>query len=280
MKKLTLMFPLLIMFACGKAPLVTQGTPVATQGPPACSGANFPIKKGSSSSCAPTGSAYQPEVWHVIGTQGGGGLAHRYLGPACTSRKTTCGNALFFGPCGAALDPNEDPAWVDGRNATVFFPAAGHGVGFQVTTYYGQYSNTVLNPENPEPYTGQPLYPPVVATCPFTACIGPGIPAIEVTLAILSLNVPAGTSLGRVLSDPPGITLQGSGEASGLFPGDVTLIAEPTGKHVRAVFSGDCKKAGEYGQRAECIVKLAPDPKVTVTFECEKGFTCGSGGKD
>lgn len=279
MKKLALMFPLLIMLACGKAPLVTQGTPEATQGLPTCSGANFPIKKGSSSSCAQIGSSFQldgVEVWHVIGTQGGGGLAHRYLGPACTTRTRTCGSSLYYGPCGAALDPNEDPAWVGGRNAAVFLPAAGHGVGYQVTTYYGQYSNNVFS----EPYTHQILYPPVTATCPFTACIGPGIPAIEVTLAILSLNVPAGTSLGRVLSDPPGITLQGSGEASGLFPGDVTLIAEPTGSHVRAVFSGDCERAGEYGQRAECIVKLAPDPNVTVTFECQKGFTCAGASKD
>jgi hypothetical protein len=62
-----------------------------------------------------------------------------------------------------------------------------------------------------------------------------------------------------------------------LFSGDVALTAEPTNKHARAVFSGDCKKTGEYGERAECIVKLAPDPKVSVTFECEKGFSCARG---
>jgi hypothetical protein len=281
MKKSALVFPLLMMFACGKTPLplATKETPVATQGLAACNGANFPKRLGSPPSCSPTGSDYQlagAEEWHVIPQTGG--LAHRYLGPACTSRKLPCDKILYYGPCGAAMDPNEDPAWVNGRDAKVFLPASGHGLGYQVNTYYGIYSNVV---SSPEPYSGQPLYPPVTASCLYTLCIAPGIPAFKLTLGIFSPpNVPAGATLGRVRSDPPGIKLSGAGEASGVFPGDVSLIAEPTERHVRAVFSGDCEKAGEYGQRAECLVKLAPDPNVTVNFECEKGFTCGRGSKD
>jgi hypothetical protein len=83
-----------------------------------------------------------------------------------------------------------------------------------------------------------------------------------------------------VTSDPPGITLSHAGRASGTFEGAVTITADPTGKHARAVFSGDCIKIGEYGQKAECHVKLAPDPKVTVTYECRAGFTCEPGNKD
>jgi len=58
------------------------------------------------------------------------------------------------------------------------------------------------------------------------------------------------------------------------FEGDIRLIANPTGSHARAVFSGDCSKTGDYGKKAECFVKLAPDPKVTVTYQCQAGFTC------
>jgi hypothetical protein len=277
MKKMALLFPLLLL-ACGKTPppLATNGTPVATQGLPACNPANFPLHKGSSN-CSPVGSAFQgdgAEEWHVTKT---GGLAHRYLGPPCTSRKISCGMTLYYGPCGAAIDPNEDPAWMGGRDAKVFLPSSGHGFSYQVTTYYGINSQTVLDPDDHEPYTSQPLYPPVDATCRVTLCEAPGMPATDITVNVNSLG---GAALGRVQSDPPGITLPGGGELSGVFPGDVTLIAEPTGKHVRAVFSGDCEKAGEYGRRAECVVKLAPDPMVTVAFECEKGFTCGKGSKD
>jgi len=55
---------------------------------------------------------------------------------------------------------------------------------------------------------------------------------------------------------------------------DIVFLCLPSAKHARAVFSGDCIKTGEYGKKAECSTKLAPDPEVTVTYECEKGFTC------
>lgn len=286
MKKLALVFPLLIMSACAKAPLTTNGTPAATQGLPACDGRYFPMVKKGSSSCAPNGASHPLEgaqMWHAIGQNGG--LAHRYIGPACTNKTVPVGDNPFpngmptmvlqFGPCGAAIDPNEPLDLMNGTDAKVFLPSSGHGYGYQVT----KPDNTTAF--TPEAYSSQLLYPPVAPTCPYTLCFGPPKsldhprPGVKVTL-----NIPAGSTLGRVRSDPPGITLSGADEASGLFSGDVTLIAEPTGSHVRAVFSGDCKKPGDYGQRAACIVKLAPDPKVKVTFECEKGFTCGRGSKD
>ena len=299
MKKLALLFSLLIITAFGIRPLhnaTTNGTRAATQVTrprppvqrlPACDGKYFPMTKNSgSSSCAPTGSIHQQpgrEVWHAIGQSGG--LAHRYIGSVCINKTVPVGDNPFphpgattmllqFGPCGAAKDPLEPSDLTSGTNAKVFLPTSGHGFGYTVTTS----TQTV---SYPEPYVSQPLYPPVTAGCPYTLCVAspdpqaPGRPAVKVTV-----SVPAGSALGSVQSAPPGITLSGAGEASGSFSGDVVLIGAPTDRHVRAVFSGDCQKTEQYGQRAECIVKLAPDPTVTVTFECETGFTCGSGSKD
>jgi hypothetical protein len=260
MTKLTLVFPLLMMLDCGNVPVTTTGTPTVPQGPTACNGTNFPSNKPSSSSCCQEGSSLTGEIWHVIGT-GDNGLAHRYLGKACTAN---------FGPCGAAKDPLEDPQWINGTGTKIFRPASANRCGYQVKNSSGVTTNF------PEPYNSQTLYPGVTASCAFTACVGK-TPVVKVYASMFNRPVAlGGISLGRVVSNPPGLTLSGTGEASGLFPGDVTLIAEPTGKHVRAVFSGDCIKAGEYGDRAECVVKLAPDPKINVTFECEKGFTCGT----
>ena len=276
MKKLALLFLLLSLLACGKGPVATTtGTPTFTTGLAACNGRNFPeFGQGGSSSCCPAGGYLGVEgEWHVFETQGVKKLAHRYLGKACTTETRIDGKTLNFYPCGAAKDPLEDPQWINGTSTTIFRPTSGIGCGYQVTNPDYSY---------PEPYSDQQLYPKVTATCPYTACTGDAIAAVKVTVGIFPTppNVLAGARLGRVLSNPPGITLSGAGESSGLFPGDVTLIAEPTGGHVRAVFSGACNKAGEYGVRAECLVKLAPDPKVSVTFECEKGFTCGGGSKD
>jgi hypothetical protein len=267
-----LVFPLLMMLACRKGPLTNEGNPVFTTGLSACSGANFPIHLGGSSSCCPAGGYLGVEgEWHVyvakVGTKEVEMLAHRYIGKACTPQWWIQGKVLEFGPCGAAKDPVDNPNWMNGINPTIFRPASGVGCGYQVTNPDGSIFS------NPENYTDQPLYPGVTASCRFTDCLAAGVPAVTL---FVGTNVPVGPSLGRVRSDPPGITLSGAGKASALFPGDVTLIAEPTGKHARAVFSGDCNKAGEYGQRAEGLVKLAPDQKVTVTFECEKGFTCGT----
>jgi hypothetical protein len=259
--KLALVFLLLTMLACGKAPVTTTGTPTFTTGlPVSCDWKYFP--SGSSSCCQVGNDQNGGEEWHVIDIPGKpNGLGHRYLGKACST--------LAFGPCGAAKDPLEDPLWINGTGTTIFRPASGTGCGYQVTNA----GNTISFPEQ---YTDQATYPGVTAGCYFTGCSG-NTPFFILNITV---NVAAGSSLGRVLSDPPGITLSGAGEASGSFPGNVTLIAEPTGRHVRAVFSGACNKTGEYGERAECIVKPAPDPKVSVTLECEKGFTCGRGSKD
>lgn len=293
MKNFALAIPLLIISACGRGDLTTKGTPVATEGLPTCDGRNFPIQLGGSSSCClarytlypygdPNGQALEGgnDMWHVFkDKKGDDALAHRYLGKACTTIRIPIGQAIgqvSIGPCGAGKDPAEDPNWLIGTNTKVFKPVSHPQVcGYQVTK-----PDSIIS-SFPEGYTAQTLYPGVTATCPFTLCKADGIPATSVTAVLfLPPGVMPGSSLGRVHSEPHGITLSGAGQASESFPGDVTLIAEPTGGHVRAVFSGDCVRAGEYGQRAECIVKLAPDPKVTVTFECQKGFTCGGRSKD
>jgi hypothetical protein len=92
MKKLALVFPLLMMLACGKGPLTNVGNPVFTTGQPACNGGNFPIGKGGSSSCCPeaAGNLGVEGEWHVyvakVGTNEVNMLAHRYLGKACTPK--------------------------------------------------------------------------------------------------------------------------------------------------------------------------------------------------
>jgi hypothetical protein len=192
------------------------------------------------------------DMWHVFkDKQGDDALGHRYLGKACTTIRIPIGEAIgevSIGPCGAAKDLGEDPNWLKGHETKIFKPVSHPQVcGYQVT----KPDTTIYS--FPEGYTAQTLYPGVTATCPFTLCKGDGIPATMVTVVLfLPPDVMPGSSLGRVHSDPPGIALSSAGQAREAFPGDVTLIAEPTDKHVRALFSDDCKKAGEHasGQSA------------------------------
>jgi hypothetical protein len=262
--------------SAGQGVTAPQTSPQAFEVKNACDGKYFPINKPAPGSCCEQGK----DIYQVIGQNGG--LGHRVIGIACTREDTPgtfsthCGEGTdlpcTFGPCGVEIDKTH-PAWQNGKDTKIFRPSSSGECGYQVTI------NAVTTFFHPEKYTGQqPLYPSVTGTCPYTACATGGKPVTKVTVVTyIPPNSPTGASLGRVTSSPAGITVSGRARASGLFSGDVTLSAEPTSKHARAVFSGDCKKAGEYGEKAECVVKLAPDPKVTVTFECEKGFTCTRG---
>lgn len=141
---------------------------------------------------------------------------------------------------------------------------------------------------SPEEYTSQKLYPSVEAKCPYTRCLDGGKPGVTVTLTAKTLN-----ATGRVESDPPGISLLGAGTASAPFAGQgdadddhpghphhdqkeiATLTATPTDKNARATYSGGgCDEIGKYGDPVRCKVRLAPDPSITVTYECKQGFTC------
>jgi hypothetical protein len=260
MTRLALAFVLLVSLginAVGQHPTITNPPGPATLGLPPCDGKYFPINKGGSSSCCQMGN----ELFHVAPT----GLAHRTLGPACSRTGAgdvgkCSGTQCYFGPCGAHVE-----GVLKCDTALVFKPESNP----QVCGYQAKWQGVTPTWSVPEPYTDQTLYPAVTASCPFTLCEA-GHPETTFTVVITT-----GTSaIGRVTSDPPGITLSHAGRASGTFEGAVTIAAEPTGKHARAVFSGDCIKTGEYGKKAECSTKLAPDPEVTVTYECEKGFTC------
>jgi len=285
MKRFALVCLPLITVGCWKphqqSPI--KGTPVVYQGLPACSGSNFPMNKGGSSSCCMHAISLQGdlqgEVWHVIGTQGNGGLGHRFLGGACSTESgSPPGTTLTFGPCGATM-PQSDGA-PNGKDVTIFkpvLPSSPNVCGYEYTNPDGSIVS------KPEKYVSgqQPTYPGVTAACTYTVCVGDRTPGIELTVSLQAMvTVQAGASMGRVVSNPPGIRLSAAGKTSALFPSDVTLTAEPTSKHVRAVFSGACSKSGGFGERAECLVKLAPDPKVTVNFECEQGFTCRGGRMD
>jgi len=185
--------------------------------------------------------------------------------------------AVKFGPCGAAKRPD---AVENARDVHIFkpvLPSSGDVCGYKYVIPPPTAVEQPIRVSIPEEFisTKQAEYPKVDPTCPYTVCKGT-TPATAVTVV---LTTSAGVRMGRVVSNPPGITVSAAGKTSAMFSGDVTLTAEPTNKHARAVFSGDCSKTGGYGERAECIVKLAPDPNITVDFECEQGFTCGAGGK-
>jgi hypothetical protein len=173
------------------------------------------------------------------------------------------GKQCYFGPCGAHIDN----VW-QGSHAEVFHPTLQpQFCGYQVTT--GSHHVVTF----PEEYTGQQPYEGVIASCSFTVCRG--TPAV-----VLSVDVVGAAATGRVDIDPQGVTLLGDARASLAFDETVTPTAEPQGRHARVVFSGDCIKTGEYGEKAECTLKLMADPKVVVTYNCQKGFTCERGNKN
>src|SRR5262249_37133067 len=88
---------------------------------------------------------------------------------------------------------------------------------------------------------------------------------------------------GTVESIPDGLYLTGAGTATFSFSeNDVNFIAEPVGAHARARFTNGCVATGAYGTKAYCknltrVILQAPASgphPITVTYECEPGFTC------
>jgi hypothetical protein len=231
---------------------------------PACDGNNFPTKLNNKPTHPVSCCQFGNEITHV-GPDGG--LARRKLGHACTTAtgKHTCvGSGCYYGPCGAHV-----VSATHTNNTLIFIPHSNPQVcGYQTITFDGH------KIESPEKYTDQPLYPEVTPSCDYTTC-DTGGPA-----SIITVTTGPSTATGRVKSNLAGITLAGTGRLRKRFARTVTLTAEPRGTHARAVFSGDCIKTGEYGEKAECSIKLTPDPKVTLTYECQKGFTCERDKKD
>lgn len=171
----------------------------------------------------------------------------------------------FYGPCGAGI-VNSPEGTPGGYNAHVFMPnSKPQSCGYDVSIKHG---DVLVSEHDPETYSGQQNYPGVTASCPYTSCRVGGKRADLISIEI------AGEATGLVRIDSLGIALSGAARARLAFSESITLIAEPAGEHARALFSGDCIKTGDYGKKAECGVKLAPNPKVTVTYECPKGFTC------
>jgi hypothetical protein len=121
----------------------------------------------------------------------------------------------------------------------------------------------------PEPFSGQPLYFGVVATCPYTQCVD-ARPA-----AGLQIVATANGATGSLTSDPAGLSLVGAGTVAASFVDlKIELTAVPQGAHARAVLIGACSKSGGYGKAVSCYVRLAGDMKEELTYECEPGFSC------
>jgi hypothetical protein len=259
--------------------LTNPASPLADP-PTDCDSKYFPDfladgSSGGSPSCCQKGAyIYQVVPKLMDGQVTSLGIGIRQIGPhACSTKtgETTCqGHQCYFGPCGVAklespppVDPLP-PGSFPGTEAVIFHPSQGKVCGYQFRS--GQH---VLISEPELYFLGQqPPYDPVVAGCKYTVC-GRGGPASIITISTLP-----SAATGRVVSNLHGIKLSGTGKASGEFLDAVTLTAFPKGRHARAVFSGGCIETGEYGKKARCDVKLAPDPEVIVTYECQKGFTC------
>ena len=252
---------------------------------PQCDGSHFPMLPSLTStpgspSCCQKGI----DIFQLVAA--GNKLAHREIGQICSkfdpstnSTTTNCKDTeCTVGPCGARIieakqaDPN--------TLIRIFEPKSNPQLCGTQVIVNGQaiaLSGSIGPPV--EPYTDQPIYPAVTASCPYTRCIVGGIPAVTVTVTAETHN-----AAGQVESDPPGISLSGAGTSANVFPKDphsppphpqvATLVAQPKGSHARAVFSGDCTNNAGFGQKAHCDVPLVPDPNVTVTYECQEGFAC------
>jgi hypothetical protein len=192
-----------------------------------------------------------------------GTLVHRQYGGACsnTDGTTGCGEECFFGPCGASvpvlLRPLAEPAHV-------FYPRSN-------PTVCGRHADSMNGgvPEDWDSNAPQEPYPGVHPTCPWTTC-GANGPAVQLTV-----EAQATGATGHVKSIPAGIDLTGGGEGSSYFYQlDVKLSAKPVGRRARAVFSGACNATGDYGKDIGCKLTLGPDKTVTVSYECQPGFTC------
>ena len=126
----------------------------------------------------------------------------------------------------------------------------------------------------PEPYTGQSLYPGVIATCPYRDCLADGTPVV--TGFALTVTAVKDGATGDVASKFSGISIVGAGVDTWGYEGgaEVTLRADPVGKNARVVFSGACSESGRYGKKTTCTLTMDATSAVTVTYQCEPGFTC------
>jgi hypothetical protein len=188
-----------------------------------------------------------------------GWLVHHELGTPCTGttvdHTAACsGTACYYGPCGGTRPQLYQPlghVFKSSSDPTVCGRQAGNLAGF------------------PEPFVGQEAWAGVMGTCPFTDCLGSD-PAVGLTVQAI-----ADAATGNVKSIPKGIFLRGGGVSKWFFTqADVKLSAEPADSHARAVFSGDCVATGAYGEDGECKLNLAGGKTVTVTYECEPGYSC------
>jgi hypothetical protein len=195
-------------------------------------------------------------------------IAFRLISSACTKYNSSdecSGMQRDFGPCGAAIQgvttDTVNPPTTDAR---VFHPEhAVKACGFQAEIGPGLFSFYS------EKFTDQLENPKVTPSCPYTTCISRKKPGITITVT----GIVDGAT-GSVNGEPPGLSVVGAGTASKAFAEPVKLTATPK-KFARAVFSGGgCDIVGDYGQTKSCHVPLAPDPQVTVTYQCKPGENC------
>ncbi len=238
--------------------------------PAVCDGKNLPMKFPDGSTGVPVECCRGRDDVMVHEGRGAKNLAFRLRGTPCTNEDhSACTipgpHPCDFGPCGA-----EHGTLIEGTKLHVFKPKhAVKACGYQIK----------LQPSSlgvdqfalyPESFDTQVEYPKVTPACPYTACIAQHRPAI--TVGVTSV---ANGATGTVTSNPPGISLTGAGTGSGVFADPVKITANPTGPNARAVFSGgSCTASEEYGHTVHCNVPLAPDPVITVTFECKPRATC------
>jgi hypothetical protein len=195
-------------------------------------------------------------------------IAFRLIGTACTKYNSSdecSGMQCDFGPCGAAIQGfTTDTVGPPANDARVFHPKhAVKACGFQAEVGPGLFSFY------PEKFVDQLEYPKVTPSCPYTTCVSRKEPGITITVT----GVADGAS-GSVNSEPPGLSVDGAGTASKAFAEPVELTAKPNA-NARAVFSGGgCDIVGDYGHTKSCHVALAPDPQVTVTYQCKPGEHC------
>jgi hypothetical protein len=258
-----------ILIGCGtdlaSEEVANKRSPAAETAAPApteCDSDHFPMASDTiqdPAGCCQLGN----ETWHIV-PQRAGGIAHREYGPACTYVDGTPGctrNALCYGPCGGLN--LEGP--IGASPSFIFKPSDGRAAcGWHATLPDGSATY------DPEPYTDQEVYPGLVGTCPFTACTPGGTPVVN-----LDVTAVAAGATGSVKAVPEQLKLAGAGAARWQFADpDVHLVAQPSGRNARAVFSGACAATGKYGAGLSCKLRLGPDKKVTVTYQCAPGLTC------
>jgi hypothetical protein len=225
-----------------------------------CDSSRFPWYRPDPLSCCVDGT----DEWFIIGGTSGR-LNNRTEGNACTTNGVIpCrGTGCKFGPCGAMGITTYGPP------AHVFVPLSAPTVcGRQATGLPGFPEDWTAAAED---YSGLP------ATCRFNDC-GPNGPVMRI-----SVTAVVNGATGTVESIPDAILITGAGTAE--FPFEETdpnFIAEPLGPHARATFTDGCVATGKYGSKAYCkqlARVLLPSPTsaphpITVTYDCEPGFTC------